>query len=224
MKKILDACCGSKMFWFDKDNPEVEFCDIRQLDKTEYYPGRYIEIKPDTVCDFTNLPFEDNSFYLVVFDPPHLEYAGDTSIMALKYGKLKGDWKSMLSAGFDECMRVLKPNGTLIFKWSEVQIPLENILPLFSKKPLFGNKQRQGGFSNFEKKGKSEGRTHWLCFMKLEEIDVEIEKVCGTCKYNKGERDGEKGYKDWYCNNEDSDCYGVPTAYSDACEDWKGKR
>lgn len=29
MKRILDACCGSKMFWFDKNNPDVEFCDIR---------------------------------------------------------------------------------------------------------------------------------------------------------------------------------------------------
>lgn len=80
-KKILDACCGSKMFWFDKDNPNVEFCDNRTMERTEYYPGRYIEIKPDTVCDFTALPFADNSFYLVVFDPPHLEYAGDTSIV-----------------------------------------------------------------------------------------------------------------------------------------------
>lgn len=22
-KKILDACCGSRMFWFDKTNPNV---------------------------------------------------------------------------------------------------------------------------------------------------------------------------------------------------------
>ena len=26
---ILDACCGSRMFWFDKDNPNVTFMDIR---------------------------------------------------------------------------------------------------------------------------------------------------------------------------------------------------
>lgn len=30
-KKILNPCCGSKMFWFDKNNPNVEFCDIRKL-------------------------------------------------------------------------------------------------------------------------------------------------------------------------------------------------
>lgn len=29
MKQILDACCGSRMFWFDKKNPHVEFCDSK---------------------------------------------------------------------------------------------------------------------------------------------------------------------------------------------------
>lgn len=153
--RILDPCCGSKMFWFEKNNSDVEFCDIREVPYHEYYPGRYIEIAPDTVCDFTNLPFEDESYYLVVFDPPHLERAGDTSIMALKYGKLKGDWRSMLTAGFNECMRTLKPNGVLVFKWSEIQIPLREILSLFPQKPLFGNRMIKRG-----------NKTHWLCFMK----------------------------------------------------------
>lgn len=44
MKPILDACCGSKMFWFDKQNPHVEFCDIREVPRHEFYPQRYIEI------------------------------------------------------------------------------------------------------------------------------------------------------------------------------------
>ena len=157
-KKILDPCCGSKMFLFDKNNPEVEFCDIREMDRTEYYPGRYIEIHPDTICNFTDLPFEDDSFYLVVFDPPLLQWAGEKSIMRLKYGVLEGDWKEMLRKGFDECMRVLKPNGTLIFKCSEIQFPLSEILPLFSQEPLFGNRCRKRG-----------NKTHWLCFMKGED-------------------------------------------------------
>lgn len=153
-KKILDACCGSKMFWFDKNNPDAEFCDIRKLERTEYYPGRYIEVNPDTVCDFTALPFADNSFYLVVFDPPHLRQAGKNSILVTKYGILEGDWQGMLKRGFDECMRVLRPNGILVFKWSEVQIPLKEVLQAIGENPLFGNKQpKQSG-------------THWLCFMK----------------------------------------------------------
>ena len=43
-KRIIDVCCGSKMFWFNKENPDVEFCDIRELPKTEYYPGRYLSL------------------------------------------------------------------------------------------------------------------------------------------------------------------------------------
>lgn len=46
MKPILDACCGSKMFWFDKNNPNVEFCDNRQVPRHEFYPQRYLEVKP----------------------------------------------------------------------------------------------------------------------------------------------------------------------------------
>lgn len=156
-KRILDPCCGSKMFWFDKNNPDVEFCDNRTVKRTEYYKNRYIEVNPDTVCDFTQLPFEDESFHLVVFDPPHLAWAGDTSWMALKYGCLKGDWHEMLHKGFNECLRVLDKNGVLIFKWSEVQIPLREILPLCPLEPLFGN--RSGKHNN----------THWLCFMKPKE-------------------------------------------------------
>ena len=35
--------------------------------------------------------------------------------MAKKYGKLDKSWKETIKSGFDECMRVLKPYGTLIF-------------------------------------------------------------------------------------------------------------
>lgn len=157
MKPIIDVACGSKMFWFDKNNPNVEFCDNRVVPYHEYYPKRYIEIKPDTVCDFTALPFPDKSFKLVVFDPPHLAWAGPKSWARLKYGCLEENWPAMIHDGFAECMRVLDDYGTLIFKWSEVQIPLKKVLEAIGKehKPLFGH--RSGKNMN----------THWLAFMKF---------------------------------------------------------
>jgi hypothetical protein len=155
MKPILDACCGSKMFWFDKSNPNVEFCDNREVPYHEYYPQRYIEVRPDTVCDFTALPFEDKSFKLAVFDPPHLSRAGPKSLIALKYGCLDENWPQMIHDGFWECMRVLDDYGTLIFKWSEVQIPLRDVLKAINAEPLFGN--RSGKHNN----------THWMAFMKM---------------------------------------------------------
>lgn len=128
-KKILDVTCGSRTIWFNKNNPLAIYCDKRNTvysgvwSSTNGKSERKCEIKPDVICDFTDLPFADNSFYLVVFDPPHLIRAKDTAWLVKKYGKLDETWPDMLHDGFCECMRVLKPNGVLIFKWSEHDIP-----------------------------------------------------------------------------------------------------
>jgi SAM-dependent methyltransferase len=112
-------------------------------------------VSPDVVCDFTDLPFEDNTFNLVVFDPPHLKNGGDNAWLIKKYGRLDDNWPRMLHEGFSECMRVLKPDGVLIFKWSEVQIPAADVWKAIGQKPLFGH--HSGKKMN----------TFWACFMKL---------------------------------------------------------
>ena len=151
MKKILDACCGSRMFWFDKENEHTIYMDVRTLDE-KLSDGRKLEVKPDVVADFRDMPFDDETFYLVVFDPPHLIKAGESSWLAKKYGVLDENlWEFDIRIGFDECMRVLKPHGTLIFKWNEEQVSLKEVLQAIGYKPLFGNKR---------------AKTHWLVFMK----------------------------------------------------------
>ena len=91
---------------------------------------RIIEIKPDVIADFTNLPFEDNSFYMVVFDPPHLKTLGATSWMAKKYGKLPKDWQSLIHDGFTECMRVLNLTALLYSNGMKVRLnPRKFCLP-----------------------------------------------------------------------------------------------
>ena len=153
-KKILDACCGGKMMWFDKHNPNFIFQDIREDDYV-LCDGRTFSVKPDIIADFRSMPYPDNSFYLVVFDPPHMDNSNNNSYMAQKYGTLRRfKWQDDLKHGFNECMRVLKPNGILIFKWNETRIPLSRILEIIEIQPLFGHKS-----------GKA-SKTHWLCFMK----------------------------------------------------------
>jgi ubiquinone/menaquinone biosynthesis C-methylase UbiE len=156
-KKIIDVCCGSKKFWFNKNNPDVEYCDLRNESIT-LCDGRTININPNTVCDFRKLPFEDNSYYLVVFDPPHIKNIGENAYMALTYGKLYESWREDIKAGFDECMRVLKPNGTLIFKWNDHDIKVSEIIKAIGVEPLFGHKTRATKRSS----------THWFAFMKME--------------------------------------------------------
>lgn len=151
MKKILDACCGSRMFWFDKENPNVIFMDNRKMEDV-LCDGRKLEVKPDVVADFRNIPFSNNLFRLVVFDPPHLVKVGENSWLAKKYGKLDENWREDIKQGFKECMRVLEQYGVLIFKWNEQQIKLKEILDIIDYEPLFGNKR---------------DKTHWLVFMKI---------------------------------------------------------
>lgn len=140
MKKVLDACCGSRMFYYNKYNKNVLFMDKREL-STHLCDGRELIIKPDIVADFTNMPFEDEIFNLVIFGPPHLEKVGDKSWLAIKYGKLRGDWRSELKKGFQECWRVLRKGGTLLFKWNETDTKVSEMIKLFEQEPLIYNRR-----------------------------------------------------------------------------------
>ena len=147
------------MFWFDKNNPNVLFVDVRSetviaKDSGSKTGERVISVAPDMICDFTDMPFDDNSFSMVVFDPPHLKTLGKNSWMAKKYGRLSEDWQFQISKGFDECMRVLKPSGTLIFKWNETEIKSSDVLALIPYKPLFGHTTGR------------QAKTIWMAFMK----------------------------------------------------------
>ena len=88
--KILDMCCGSKMFWYEKHEPHTTYMDIRKATYTAKDRGkvRKIEVNPDIQADWKNIPFDDATFDLIVFDPPHLMHAGKRSWLAKKYGVL----------------------------------------------------------------------------------------------------------------------------------------
>ena len=49
--------------------------------------------------------------------------------------------------------------GTLIFKWSDIQIPTNKVIEAIGCKPLFGNRCGR------------KSKTHWMTFMKLPEAE-----------------------------------------------------
>lgn len=166
--KVLDACCGSRMFWFDPQDARALFMDIREGEwqkdfGTPMTKGRKpFIVKPDLLADFTAMPFKANSFSMVVFDPPHhtaSHFGGGGSIIKGAYGVLLPGWEEMLRKGFEECFRVLRPNGVLIFKWGSREIPLKRVLTLTPEKPLFGHRTNK------------KDTTHWVAFMKLSTVD-----------------------------------------------------
>lgn len=139
-KKILDVTCGSRTIWFDKHHPAALYCDNRQEYETRIWKSR--DGTAERVCTVN----------------PHILNVGDSSWLAKKYGKLDQNWPAMLHDGFVECMRVLKTDGVLIFKWAESDIPAEKVWKAIGEKPLFGHHS-----------GKR-SKTFWACFMKFGEV------------------------------------------------------
>lgn len=153
-KDILDACCGGRMMWCQKDDPRVLAQDIRskKVTFTDRQTKRTMFITPDVVGDFRKMKFKDNTFSLVMFDPPHLLRAGASSWLFKKYGKLDAEaWEADLTAGFMECMRVLRPLGTLVFKWNSCQLSVDKVQKCFPCEPVFVSRQ---------------GKTYFYVFMK----------------------------------------------------------
>ena len=166
-RHVLDMCCGGKLFYYEKDCPQVIFQDIRH-GLFEYPVNRYLEVSPTIIGDFTDMKnISDGSYWtgfsLVVFDPPHLLRAGENSFLRTKYGVLQKDWKESIQKGFENGFRVLRSNGVLLFKWSDVQIPHKDVIELSPYRPLLGDKR---------------GTTRWTVFIKSQCMKKEEKKSC----------------------------------------------
>ena len=156
-KFILDACCGGRLFWFDKQQKNTIFIDKRKLiGKRD--DGRNLNINPDIIMDNRKMDFPDKSFKLVVFDPPHLIGKEDSCRVIQSYGCLNAEtWQDDIKRGFNECWRVLEDYGILIFKWNDASKKRAEILRIIGKQALFGHPNG------------SKIPTHWFCFMKIPE-------------------------------------------------------
>lgn len=160
-KRILDACCGGRQFWFNKSHPETLYIDIRRESKGCLPIRPNFEVQPDKVMDFRDLgPIPDKQFKLIIWDPPHIKTLGETSIMRKKYGALNTEtWVYDLGKGFDELWRVLDDYGTLVFKWNETEIPLKTVLKCFKQRPILGHPTAKSG------------KTIWILFFKSKRGD-----------------------------------------------------
>lgn len=158
--RILDATASVKGMWYQKENPYTVFIDQRREQLImPVTAGRHdlIYINPDIIAKWQFLPFKNESFDMVVFDPPHIIRSSETkwAPICMKYGRFDThSWKEELRVGFSELFRVLKPEHQLILKWDECSKKIEEVLNLTQYNPLFGTKTGQ------------KNKTHWICFLK----------------------------------------------------------
>ena len=172
-KFILDACCGGRMFWFNKTHPNTIYIDNREREKGHSNDDTYKRnhsIHPDILMDNRKMSFPDKSFKLVVFDPPHLIGKPDGCRMTKQFGVLNAEtWQDDIKRGFNECWRVLEDYGILIFKWNDASKKRAEVLRIIGKEPLFGHPNG------------SKIPTHWFCFMKIPKQEL-LKEVRGDKK------------------------------------------
>ena len=156
-KFILDACCGGKHFWFDKNNKNTLYMDIRSVEPGSIKLQPNWSVKPDIIGDYRDINFKDKSFKLIVWDIPH-KLKPDKGLITMKYGSLGENWKEDTKRGFNNLWRILDLHGVLIFKYADLQIKVSEMLELFPVKPLFGTVTKKGV-----------NNTYWFCFMKVDE-------------------------------------------------------
>lgn len=159
-KFILDITCGGRTIWFNKNHPNAIYTDIRKKPKGFDKHRPNFEVCPDAIMDYRYLKYPDDSVNLIVWDPPHLKSLSPKSWLYKYYGCLNAEtWQEDIKQGFTQCMRVLKPKGVLILKWSRSKdarsIQLKEMLNILPIKPLFGHTTG------------SKSQTNWLCFMKI---------------------------------------------------------
>jgi len=169
--EILEATTGNRSYWHDKQHPEVTFMDLRvERDGNFISEGYDIDphhsytVLPDVQGDYRQLPFDDSTFDLVVFDPPHLVTNNGMKklhgILKRQYGCLHAEtWQRDIRLAFRELFRVMADHATLTFKFCDYHIGFNEILDEIPHEPMYGTTVKSGTHS-----------TRWITFNKPNEM------------------------------------------------------
>ena len=154
---VLDATAGNRMMWPNKNPPNIIFMD-KEID---------LRIPPDIICVWEYLPFRDEVFFNVIFDPPHMRLGRTSRYRDPKGVTSHGTWWGFVKNKPDLIRSTMKAqkefsrvSTRLSFKWNETHYKLYEILKCFMDWVLVDKRE----YVSNKKHGKS--KTWWLRFIK----------------------------------------------------------
>jgi len=122
MKPCLDATAGYRMMWPTKQMEGWVYLDKRP------------EVKPDLVAMWSNLPFRDNVFEVIMFDPPHLIDRGGMGKIIQKMREKYTTWsrrKDVAPTIFKAAKEFSRVGNILILKWYDDKVSLWQLYSVF---------------------------------------------------------------------------------------------
>lgn len=146
--KILDLSSGNRAIWFNKQNPDTLYLDIRA------------GVNPDMVVDTRKIPDTVGDGYsLLVFDPPHMN-CGPNSHMSKRYGHhTTKEIFSIIEGTSKEAHRISTNDALMALKWNDHDIKLKRVFDLMPQWcPLFGHLTKDGPGS----------KTYWVMLRRKE--------------------------------------------------------
>ena len=133
MKPVLDATAGNRHMWVNKKPDNVVFLD-KELN---------LRIPPHIFATWRYLPFRDDSFHCVIFDPPHVfsvtsQFNRDPKARPHGQNKIPG-WYGAFKSRRDATIQIIHAQrefsrvaSRMCFKWNEASMKLWNVLGLFN--------------------------------------------------------------------------------------------
>ena len=130
--KILDMSAGNRAIWFNKNQPDTTYVDIRP------------QVKPTVVADTTKdlAAAVGTGYTLIVFDPPHVN-GGKNSHISRDYGHhTTAQIRRIVQESALQAWWVSEKDAVMSFKWNDHDQKLETMLKLMDPfwEPLVGYK------------------------------------------------------------------------------------
>ncbi len=221
---ILDMTSGCRAIWLEKEHSDCVYVDRRALIVPMHRRGDKLDESslawtPDVVADNAALPFRDNLFSLLVYDPPHRGFTADSN-MGRRYGSASlEEVRENIRAAAKEAHRVAMPGAHLAMKWNDIDISINIVLGMMFTywRALFGHSMSGE---------KANSVTRWVLLRRVDTLMVASYRRSRRASFITGQDSDDFGQHslDFHFSDDSSDIMSATRDSADLSAHLKGSK